>query len=98
MLLTSCTRSRVYYVRNYHGREKERESPRARLVSPAAKNEAGTGRGGQRHERIEIEPRTALIAPNLYARRIPWDLFSYRRDLKITRETTRHAIVSLKVH
>jgi hypothetical protein len=83
MLLTSCTRSRVYYVRNYRGRARERASCFTRR-----ENEAGTG-GGQRRERIEPSRlRTTLIAPNLYTRRIPWDLFSYCRDLKITREMT----------
>jgi len=61
MLLTSCTRSRVYYVRNYRGREHEARAS----CFIRRENEAGTD-GGQRRERIESDRlRIALIALNL---------------------------------
>jgi len=59
MLLTSCTRSRVYYVRNYRGREHELE----RLVLFAAKmrQELTADKDVNGSSRLQV----ALIALNL---------------------------------
>jgi len=54
MLLTSCTRSRVYYVRNYRGREHEARAS----CFIRRENEAGTD-GGQRTWTDRVGPATS---------------------------------------